>query len=462
MYGRFKAFIKFTGSRRFAIVLLVLTAVIILVSNLLPNPAMLSTTQLDILKVESPLIYKLSRRFHMMALASNPFFLVIPLLSILSISVCTYLRTLSYLRSRESFGVIPELSAMKIRESLFCNEGADLKQKLVDRGWKVEGSKVDDADILIGRKGAGGFWGSVVFHIGMIVVIIGTLFSMATSYEGIITLTEGFTRDTLGLFPEDMKEERSAFPFQSMELEEFRATYSDENFPLDYSAAIKTVGRKGEREKHQVKINLPLKREGVNFVLIKYSFAPRFIVTEKTESDDNVVEDAYVNLTVTSTDQLDSFQLPDIGIKVEAKFFPDFEMEEERLLTKSKLPKNPVFLLTFYRWDEKIGSGILPLAKRMDFFNGRYTIEFRDLREWVTLSVSQDSGLGVVVAGLFIIVLGLIVRFAQNERKIWLIMSEENGRRMVGLGGKTAYFPAQFEDELGVIAEDISVSPDKE
>lgn len=449
MYARLKVFLDYIGSRRFAIYLLIVTTSVILIANLIPNPLLMSEMEAKIFIKERPLLYGVSKIFHVMNVTKSPFFLVIPAFITLSITVCTYKRIRR--RVRERPGILP------FERSDFSYEGEDsgeIISILEGRGWKVETRDAAGALLLYARKGDGGIWGSVVFHAGMIIVIIGGIVSMLTLFNRGLPLTEGFDMAPLSLLKGLSGWEAEGFPYRRLHLSSFDASYDGADFPLDYTAVIDTVDKYGKSGMETIKVNQPLKKNGFQFLLDRYYYAPRFVITEKESG--RIVEDAFINLLVVSIDQVDQFNIPEVGVRINARFFPDFHMEGDRLMTKSKNLNNPVFVLELFKGGERLGDGILPLHKRMDFDAGRYTIEFRDLREWIVLIVSKDYGLPVVKGGLLLVVLGLVVRFFLNEKRLWVVVRKETG--IVELGGKALYFPALFEEEMRRISEELGLN----
>lgn len=445
MKNGIKTVFDYIGSRRFAVILLLVTTLIIFVSNLIPNPVLMTDTEAESFIRDRPLMYRISNIFHVMNITRSPFFLIIPAFIVASITICTYRR-------------VGKRAAGRGREARFSGSGMlkaqDVRGFLDSKGWKVE--EADGGGFFDATKGRGGIWGSVAFHAGMVIVILGGIVSMMTLFKGDVMLTEGFES-----YPGEQlkvmldRKGIKGFPYKAMLLKSFDARYVEGGrFPLDYTAVIGALDQEGRVSDEVIKVNSPLNKEGYQFLLQNYYFSPRFVVTEKGTG--RVINDAYINLLVVFADLKDDFYVPESGVKIIARFFPDFSLDGERPKTRSMNVRNPAFILEFFKGTEKLGDGILPLGKKMDFDEGRYTIEFRDLRKWIVLSVSRDYGLPIVKLGLLLVVLGLVARFILNEKRLWVKVTTMDGVRMAEWGGRAGYFPALFEEELKRIGEELT------
>lgn len=448
-----KSLIDYLGSRKFAVILLIFTTTVILIANFLPNTVLMTPPEAERFISQRPLLYKISNTFQVMNITKSPFFLSIPIFIMLSISICTIKRIRVKIRGFNREEDMFDSSQLKAPCIGALKREINVQNILIAKGWKVAKREDEGSLLFYGKKGTGGIWGSLLFHAGMEIVIVGAIVSMSTLFYGKIFMTEGFEIGGQELFKGmGRANELRGFPYERMLLASFTATYEKDFSPVDYSAVVKTLDKKGRAGEATVGVNQPLKEDGYQFVLENYYFTPRFVITEKSG---RVLEDAYINLRVRDIKETDWFSIPDAGITIRGRFFPDFHKEGKELTTRSMNLNNPVFILEFFKGGEKIGDGILPIYKRMDFYEGRYTIEFKDLKKWIILSVSRDTGLPIVQMGVILIVIGLVARFILNEKRLWVVVKEEEGR--IEMGGRAIYFPALFEEEMRRLAEELGL-----
>lgn len=438
MYPALKRFLDYVGSRSFAIILLTGTLAIILVSNLLPNISIMSKEEIDALRVSRPLFFALAGFLQIATVAKSPFFLVIPVSIFASVAACTLKRI-----KREGWRAIRVAPGDVKYRGGFAGSPESAVLFLRKKGWTAGVVSQESGDaVIVGHKGMEGFWGSVLFHAGMNVAILGFGLSVITGFNASIMLTDGYGVKASEAFLG--KKPTEEFPFPEMLMESFNAVYLD-GFPVDYSMELTLWDGEGRERKGEVKVNHPLKWKGYQFVPNRYGFSPEFII----KKDGKEVLNAFVNLVVITPDQIDYFEAPDEGMKVACQFFPDFYMEGKVPKTRSKEPKNPVFFVEIKQKEKVIGRGFLHLNKEVSFPG--YSIELKDIRRWVLLDVSRDTGVPVITFGFIFIVAGLIIRFLRHERHIWLYLRDG----AVEAGGRSRYSPALFEDELKKLAEEM-------
>lgn len=447
-----KRFIDYIGSRRFAVRILLITTTIIFLSNLLPKPYILTEKEMVQLKRDRPLIHYLSRRFNVAEVTKSPYFILMTTFLFSSILVCTIRRGKRGIEEMEKGLTIPDTGMLHIRHSFNITEEADIEgvgRLLTNRRWLWVGKEIDKGRVVYSRKGERGFWGSISFHAGMCMVLTGAFISAQTSFYGRIVLTEGFDTDPARELKRLSENDRYVFPIRKIMLGSFKPLYRD-GFPLDYAAEIVNLDNNGREYLETVRVNEPMRAGGYQFLLGKYGFAPRLVLKDGTGK---VISDDIINLVVFNPEQEDSFPLLDREVKAKVHFYPDFyiNMEEGRPATRSRIPKNPVFAISIERKGGSIDAGFVKLGDSIGFEG--YTLEFRDLRYWVQLDVSRDSGVPVITAGFFVIILGLFLRLLLNEKVVWIIITGQK----IGIGGRASFFPALFEEELMRLAEEIRV-----
>lgn len=440
-----RRFLNYIGSRRFAIYLLAVTTMLILLSNLLPKPAFMGKTEVERLKRERPLLYALSVKGGIQGLARSPYFQVIPAFIFLSVTVCTLRRLRAELDRREREPLPRELSishTVTLPAGGTNSEGVD--SVLRRGGWRV----LTMDGVLYGRKGERGIWGSIGFHFGMDVALIGILVSAATGLDGRVMLTEGFPVD----MPKDIKGVRKTdvpdFPLREMTLESFTPVF-EEGFPVLYESKLVAVDRYERLKSYTLGVNRPLDLEGYKFIFTKAGYSPRFRLSKK----DGFSIDTVANLLISMPGEIDYFDIQGSGIRMRVEMFPDFYEEDGVPKTRGKVPVNPVLFVEMERGGKMLGRGFLHKGKAVSFDD--YTLEFVELRHWAELVVSRDNGVPIIIVGFVLIAGGLCVRFILNERHLWIIMNEAEGILMLKVGGRARFFPALFEEELRRLVEEI-------
>lgn len=425
--------IDFLASRRFAIFLLSVTLLTVLLSNLLPNFSLMKPGEVEELRQGRPQLYSIAKTFQVVKIVKSPFFSLLPVFIFISVTVCTIKRI------KGELGRTNVLKAGVARYAAEFSAGPEAIEKVLKgSGWTVSSSVEGQTTTLSAFKGRHGFWGSVAFHAGLNIVLIGTLLSLITRYNGSMTLTEGYGVDVaegfLGTVPDD-------FPVRSAMMDGFKATYEG-GFPVDYAMNLQLTTDFEEKMVHP-KVNDPVSIGGYQISPSRYGFAPRFALKKGSET----VFDGYINLVVFTPQQVDHFDIAEEGITVITQFFPDFYKDGLTPKTRSKELKNPMFFIEVKKGKEDLGRGFLPLNKEVSFSG--YSIECKDVKTWVMFDVSRDFGVPAITFGFILIAAGLIIRFVWYEKTIWITV--EGGS--LSIGGRSRYFPAMFEDELKRLAD---------
>lgn len=442
-----KRFIEIIGSRRFAIWMLVVTTAIILLSNLLPKPYVLTEKELEALRKDRPFVYALSERYNVARVTQSPPFIAVVVFLFLSVTACTAKRTKRFLE-RDGTSVPPPASSIRTRFSIGVKDAAmaeDLIKGILGKRWNVLINEEEGKRIVYARKGTNGFWGSVAFHAGMCIVLVGALISAMTRYNGRLVLAEGLAGEPYKILGGLTKEERNWFPVREMMMGSFRPEYKGP-FPVDYKADIMYTDLNGLVRKESVRVNEPLRVQQYQFILTRYGFAPRFILKD---SMGNIISDDVIILVVITPEKEDSFRALNGQMEVRVRFYPDFYMDKGIPRSRSRFPGNPTFSANVLMKGRTLGSGLIPIGGALNL--GGYSLEFKDLHYWAQLDVSRDSGLPLIMAGFFVIIAGLSMRLLLNERAFWAIISGNE----LAVGGRSSYFPALFEEELKRLAEEI-------
>lgn len=427
-----KSIVDLLASRRFATYLLIATLLIILSSNLLPNLSIMRPDEIDTLRRSRPFLYTVAKSFRVGKIVKTPFFLALPVFIFISITACTVRRTVRELRRGR-------ISKGDARHHLdFSGEIDAVEEFLKGKGWRIapaEGGKGISA-----HKGRNGFWGSVLFHIGMNVVLLGILLSLVTRFNGAMTLTEGYGVDISEGFMEKVPD---GFPVKRALLEGFKAVYAGE-FPVDYGVEL-ILSTDFEDKKVRAGVNDPVSIGGYQISPSRYGFAPRFVLKKGRET----VFDGYVNLVVFTPEQIDHFDVTQEKITVVTQFFPDFYKEGIIPKSHSKELKNPVFFIEVKRGKDNLGRGFLPVKKEVSFSG--YSLECKDVKIWVMFDVARDLGVPAVTLGFVLIVTGLVIRFVLYEKFIWITVKDTG----LDVYGRAGYFPVLFEDELKRVVEGL-------
>lgn len=392
-------------------------------------------------------------------ITASPFFLILPAFIFLSVLLCT----LNRLKGRR--GKKPHRNAFTIKRNITLGShgsGKALAGYFIRNGWvrppvmeregkghEAGGEAGEGAMVFM--KGGEGFWGSVVFHAGLLVMFIATGVTAATLFNAEILLNEGVPtplgrEGLLRVFREPALPVK--LPAGSITLEGFEATFENERFPVDYTAHLKIEDDDGV-QRSECRVNSPLNLKGIQYTINRYGFSPGFRVEDESGK---LLFDGFVTLIITDRKE-DFFRVPDTDLIIEVVFFPDFYLKNGQPASRSNQPENPAFGIKVKNIIEK-DAGRGKIVKMGESARIRdIVITPTELKYWAHFGISRDAGFPLLFLSFVLMSLGLTVRFIRYEK--WLVVTDENGTGAIELSAYSRYFPALFEAEVERIAANL-------
>ncbi|MFC1943495.1 cytochrome c biogenesis protein ResB [Chloroflexota bacterium] len=316
-------------------------------------------------------------------------------------------------------------------------------------GYRVVALSGDKSN-LFAEKGRLGEWGSIVFHLSFLVLLLGVLYSGLTRYVGLMVITEGQTvteqrQDCLTVTRVPLIGERHQ-GFQ-VRLDKFQPTYYEGRTGTDYMAHLTVLEKGQEVEKKQLRVNQPLTYKGTTFLLEHYGFAPRFILRDAAGEE---LFNRFVNLRVLNESAEDSFTIPETGLAVRVSFYPDMIMVDGQMKTESLWPNNPVMYLMVSNGKKTLFEGAVPLEESAEFENA--SLSFTDLRYWTQYRVVKDAGGETIIfAGFWLGITGLVTRYLFTQKRLWVAIESNNGTTRIVLGGSAGQFDSLYGEEFARI-----------
>lgn len=428
--------VKFLSTRRFAIYVMGIMLAILIAGAILPSTSVLPASSLPGFAEKHPVLYALGARLGIQAVVSSPFFLVIPLFLFTSILVCTALRVRDFFKGKITVPVITgnesEVSSSKGIEWM--------RDFLKKRGWK-------SPDGFLFFRGRAGFFGSIIFHAGMLILFSGIAISSLTNFRASLLLVEG--RRTSACEGEFLRVIRKPVLVPSIDelfftLLRFNSKYDERGTPVEYSVDLLFEDERANIGEKKVGVNKPLSYRGLQATLQRGGITPHFVI----QKNGGVIFDAEVNLF--AGDFFDMFNVYDEGLSVHVKFFPDMGINNDGTpYLISRELKKPGFLIELNTKDNIKFSGAGYMGE--DIRAGNYLIRVESLKHWAELELSRDYGLRIILVGIITIITGLVIRFIDYDR--WILLRIKEGR--IFISGRARFFNEIFKEELNNIIKMI-------
>ena len=435
-------------SRKFALWALLALLLPLILSALLPSELTVSAQQWAALERERPAYFALASRLATPYLVKTPFFAAVSLILFLSTCACTVQRVLAGVRGKnsdfsreQSFSFARDLSL----PLAMAGSRDRIAALLAGSRWRQECQGSGEKLVMTGEKGRSGFWGSIVFHVGLLGCFLAGPATYLTGVHGELVLTEGV--------PLSLREGVAAgragtaeFPEATVSVHDLRGVYFKGRFKSDFGGVLKVQDAKGGGDL-PFEVNRPVEYQGLQFSLHQFGYAPRLVLQPAAGAP----LDLYLNLRHPK--EGDQFELGE-GVRALVLFFPDFIREGGKIGSRSEEPVNPVTMVRLYRGEQEIGKGLFKPGESAQL--GGFRVSVPEYRRWVNLVVTRDAGVPFALFGFVVCVAGLLVRFLSNERLVEFELQRQGEGSLLRVRGYSRYYPAFLEKEVDALAEQLS------
>ena len=437
-------------SMRTALVLLMMLGVAAIPGSFIPQRTQNPMAVSDVF-ANSPTKALWYERFSLFDVYASPWFSAIYILLFISLIGCVLPRAFEhYKASRAMPPVTPKnLSRMEFHEQWKGN-GDELE---IARQWfKKNRFRVRELDgSLSAEKGFTRETGNLLFHLALVLILIGVSFGSLFGMRGdaIVNVGERFINtptsyDSLSFGK--LFNEKSLPPF-SIEVDKFVGKYDPvTNAPEDYTMWV-TVNNNPEQstEKKVVKVNSPLTFGNTRVYLQANGYSP--IVTVRDPLGNVGYQGPVPFLPQDSNlSSIGAIKVPDTNPQLGfvGSFFPTIGRADEgggiSVFPEALDPR--LFLAAWtgdlgldngrpqsiYRIDtddmKQIGLKSLKPGETYEFAEG--SITFETYIPWVNLQIVQDPGKSYALVGSILAILGLLASLFTRRRRIWVSINKKN------------------------------------
>ncbi len=463
-------------SMRTALMLLFLLAVAAIPGSLIPQQGVDPVAVADF-RSKNPELSKWYDRASLFEVFTSPWFSAVYLLLMVSLIGCLVPRTRVYLRAvrarppatPRNLSRLPEHRSFVVDddpETALAAATAELRR----RRFRVEAYEGS----ISAERGYLRDTGNLVFHLSLVVVLVGIAVGHLYGMRGstLVVEGEGFS-NTLTQY--DNLKTGSQFdvddlpPF-TITLEQFRARYEEtgaqRGAARDFAAEVSVRAEPGAASQiEQIRVNHPLSIGGSKVFLGPHGYAP--VVTVR-DGEGNVVFDGAVPFLPIDPVGLSSrgvVKVPDAAptqLGFQGFFLPTaaFDLELGPFSTFPE-PRLPRLVLNAWSGDLGLDDGVpqsvyrldttdmtqvkasaradatpvtssLAIGDTMTLPGGLGSLTFDGYREWVVLQIAEDPGRMPALAGGALALTGLLASLFVRPRRLWVrARRDEAGRTVV-------------------------------
>jgi hypothetical protein len=391
---------------------------------------------------------------------SPPFILLVVVLS-LSLCFSLYFRIkseLKRLRAKE-----PALAPIEGSQQRSGPAGAAVtvvEQELQRHGYHTHAVCVAGNWKVHGNKGGSGVWGSVLFHVGLLLVLAAVVLSTSASFKASVKLIEGQAFDARV----DRYGTQSAgrWYMPAAQPLTFRLARVDPDYEIKGASTVASLVEptlEGKRSRFSppvpVHISHGLQHAGVTIHQGKETgFAPLVMIEDPAGKR---VFEGYTRLATLAGSEKETYQdYVDIAaaeVRAEFELFPDAAYRDGAYLSKSAAPKNPVLHVVLRERGKIVLDQFIRLTATAS--GGGYAVFFGGLRRWSQLDITDTPGVPVLLAATLLGSLGLALRLLRVRRRILVALpkTDQGGGSTVvfDISGSSEKFQRTFDEELGLI-----------
>lgn len=453
-------------SMRTALVLLLLLAVASIPGSIFPQRSQNPLKVTDYYGTNPKLAQWLDR-FSLFDVYASAWFSAIYILLFISLIGCVVPRTWEHAKSFRALPPMTPKNLDRLEEfrSMTVRAKSEEVLAIAKDVLKSKRYRIRELPDSVGaEKGFIREAGNLLFHLSLILLLIGVAYGSLGGMKADVIINEGETFTNVATSYDSLRA-GSLFsiddipPF-SITAKKFTAKYDlVTSAPLDYQLdALVTDSPDGSPREVKIRVNSPLTFGDTRVYLQANGYSP--IVTVRNRSGEIVLRGPVPflpqdgNLTSTGAIKVPDMD-PQLGFV--AKFLPTAERTAERGgFSTFPEPLKPLLDLAAWSGDLGLDSGIpqsvyridtrklteiglaaLSPGQRWDLPNGIGSITFEGFVPWVNLQVVRDPGKEYSLLGAILILLGLLVSLFGRRHRIWVRVRGSERDTIVEIAGLT-------------------------
>jgi len=290
-----------------------------------------------------------------------------------------------------------------------------LNKHLRNKGFRPAGTTGDTENIFVFRKNRWGVWGTLVFHTGLLLLVIAAFFTYALEKRGFVQLIEGDTFS--GRTGDFITVENGPWTtgFETgfrLHLQKFRHAYWDTGDLKELINDIVIYDGKGEHHAILDK-GTPVT---VGAVRIYQSGYYGYTVKLSLMEGEKEAVPAYFSLDMTDRGKplVGKSDFPLTGYICDFKFYPDVR-------GNSPYPRTPLLQVRFFRDAREIKYATLTPGEET-VVEGRH-FRFTEVRGWSGLILRENKALPLVYLGFFVSIGGIFMLYMLIPQTILLSLA---------------------------------------
>ncbi|MDW7651348.1 MAG: cytochrome c biogenesis protein ResB [Bacillota bacterium] len=300
---------------------------------------------------------------------------------------------------------------------------ADAEKIFRSNGLQTTVSETPEGPVLFGEKGKFGYFGSIVTHLSLLLILLGAMYGGLTGFED---RNGGIAGDSF-IIPGSYRVEITDVEMELLDDPTVR--------PRVYSDVV--VTKNGEEvTTGKVAINEPMRFDGVSIYHSTFLYISEIQLTD-VETGEQETGKFFEGQELYVDNQGSYIQL--------MQFFPNFSMRPDGSpYSKNYNPENPVMAGILVVGGQRAGTVFLTEGKPelIETADGPVEVVMTGFENAAVYSIAKNLGRPYLFIGSILMVLGLYMSFFLFPRRFWAVYDEK--KSMLHIGGRG------YRNRLGV------------
>lgn len=397
-------------ARRTILVLFGLVLLSIIAGSLFPQRFNTLSGIMDQWQADYPILAKLSSFLGLDHVYTSPWFAIF--LALFFLSLCFSSLEQVRLAVRRTFGESGKGSG---KEHCVIIKSDAVVAALRSNGYRGAGERRGRQRFV---KNVLGHWGAAFLHIGILLVIVASLYIILTRQKGMIVVAETETFAPGATWGSEEKGLLAGrfYLADALQVDSVQPQFWEDDKLRQLRTGISFLQPNGKKLSRELEINSPVHYNGVR-VKLTQNFGRTFLLALV----DGAGQELFLRLDMNHPLERDKasykdFDFDTLPFSIKAKYYAD--------ANKTNLAgDNPLLGLRLVRGEQVVSE--LYLEKDQAGQLGPYEVKLAGVKWWVALDCANVRGVWLVYLGFFIIILGVGLTYFLVPQEIFLSVRED-------------------------------------
>jgi cytochrome c biogenesis protein len=297
-------------------------------------------------------------------------------------------------------------------------------------------------------------FGVYLVHLSVLLILIGGIFGSIFGFEAYVNIPEGEKASVVRL---RSNQAPKALPF-SVLCKDFTVDFYENGTPKEYRSDLSFMEDGEVLLEGTLLVNHPITFRGITFYQSSYGTIPgrtvRLRISRDGESLQNSALEVEKGLSVPLPGSAAQFRVAEVEGNLRGMMGPAVLISvvsdrggETRFWVFQDIDRlRKRFPPAMFQAPILNPSSFKPYTFFLDGIESRY---------YTGLQVNRDPGVPLVWLGFFLIIAGLFVTFFISHRRVWVRLSESQGRVSVSVAGTANKNPVGLEKELDRLTQKL-------